>query len=153
RIGPMRRGHSRRTIGARLMNNPIDWLEKATIKFDGMVREPASGPTDLYKIQTDHKSLWFEAEYKYAENGNDFWLTMRNFGLGNKAAAGSRSSVLLPPFTVAEAAAAKARLEGFFLGPRDNPGLPNSIRNGRGRCLGLNFPDGWIRVLSQESAN
>ena len=110
-----------------MMGNPTDWLATATIEFDGMVREPANGPTDLYKLQTDHRSFWFEAEYEFAGNGNDFRLTVRNFGLEHKVAAGSRGLVL-PPFSDVDATAARSRLEGFFMGPRDNPGLPNSIR-------------------------
>ena len=126
---------------------PENLLETATIEWDGDAREagPNGEPIETYVVKTSQGPFWFEAYYDYAENQTDFRVTVRNFGLRRKASAGSTTPLVRRPFDAAEAATAKIRLDALFLGPYDNPALPFiPFRRGRSKCLGVNFPDGWI---------
>lgn len=123
-------------------------FETANIKYDGDVRGPDDQPVGMYIVETPEGPIWFEACYEFAENGNDFWLRVRNFGFRSKELGGSGTSPLLRlHFSAAEAQIVRARLEALFLGPHDNPNLPvGPFRHGKGKCLGVRFPELWIVV-------
>ena len=129
------------------MSDAVNALENATIKADGMVREagPNGEPVQVYIVEMPDRSFWFETYYKYVENSNDHWVTIWNFGLHRRTAAGSKTPLVRDEFTAAEAATARRRLETLFLGPQDNPAL--LWHPPKTRCLGVNFPDGWITVV------
>jgi hypothetical protein len=126
------------------MSDPDNIMLNAGIKSDGSNREGI----DLYSVRTADGLFWFEVEEEYAENDNDFWVTIRNFGLIDRASAGSTTPFVRRTFTASEARTARARLEALFMGPTDNPGLSGIYRQRQGKCLGLKFPPGWIRIES-----
>jgi hypothetical protein len=130
------------------MSEPENILKNAAIKWDGRVRGgPNDQPIDMYVVETREGLLWFEVENEYAKNENDFQVIVCNFGLRDKSAAGSTWALLRRNFTPAEVQTARARLEALFLGPHDDPSLPFvPFRIGQGKCLGVNFPRGWINV-------
>jgi hypothetical protein len=117
-------------------------MSNAEIKADGSDRDGIH----LYLVRTTDGLFWFEADEELAQNDNDFWLTVRNFGLPERSLAGSTDPMLRRTFTAAEARTARSRLEAFFGGPTDTPGLPYFYRIRRGKCLGVNFPPDWITV-------
>ncbi len=43
---------------------------------------------ELFLVESAAGPFWFEETREYAENGNDRWVTIRNFGLRNKDAGG-----------------------------------------------------------------
>jgi hypothetical protein len=122
-------------------------FESATIKWDGSIRGPEERPIELFLVETAKGRFWFEVSYDFVENGNDFRVTVRNFGLPDRTAAGSTTPLIRRHFSRAEAQVAQTRLEALFLGPHDSPCLPFvPFRRGRSKCLGVNFPNGWIAV-------
>src|SRR5258708_8842656 len=129
-------------------------LETATIKSDGYEREGRDGEAvAMYGVETVSARFWFEVYYDYADNGNDFRVTVRNFGLLSKHLGGATNPIARRKFSVAEAKTAKARLNALFLGPHDNPDLPLlPFRIGKGRCLSVELPDGWIVVHEPQSS-
>jgi len=131
------------------MTDPEDIFETATIKSDGAIREagPKGEPVEVFKVDTAQGSFWFEVYYDFAENGNDFRVTVGNFGLRDAVSAGSTTPLMRRSFKAAEAKAAQSRLEALFSGPRDNPNLPFlPFRGGKGKFLGLSFRRGWITI-------
>jgi hypothetical protein len=119
----------------------------ATIKFDGMVRGPDEYGIEMFLVETPNGLFWFEGSYNYAAKGDDFTVTVRNFGLWHKEAAGSTTPHVRKKFSASEARSAEARLKAFFLGPKDNPGLPFSpFHLPETRCVGVNFPKRWITI-------
>ena len=132
------------------MGEATNQLESATIKYDGAVREAGSdgAPIEVFVVEMPQRSFWFETSYKYADNEHDFWVTVWNFGLHRRTAAGSRTPLVRDTFTASDAATARARLEALFLGRKDTAALPYvPFRMAQTKCLGVNFPDGWITVV------
>ena len=112
-----------------------------------MPEGPDNKPIEVFVVETDQGPFWFEVSYKFADNQNAFWVTVGNFGLRRREAAGSTLPALRRSFSAAEAEAARKRVEAVFLGPHDNPDLPFlPFRRGRNKCRGVTFPDGWITV-------
>jgi hypothetical protein len=123
-------------------------LKAATIRWDGLVRGGDNDePIDTYLVDTSEGPLWFEAYYEFAENKYDLQVTVRNFGLRDKSAAGSAGSFLRRDFNKQEEKTARDQITSFFMGPPSNPALPfMPFGWGRSKCLGVNFPQGWITV-------
>ena len=116
----------------------------AIISHDGVVHWTLT-PWEIYVVEASEERFWFEARIDYAENGEDFRVVVWNFGLKSRHGGGTRADYWRRSFTYAEARAAKVMLHGFFLGSRHTPGLPDfPFRNGRGRCIGVDFPADWI---------
>src|SRR5262249_45296661 len=120
----------------------------ATMAWDGSEREGPDGKSiQMYVVDATDSTFWFEVYYKYAENGNDFWITVRNFGLLRKSLAGSTTPLVREYFNAAEAKMARTRVESFFKRPYEGKVLPHApFGFAKSRCLGVNFPDGWISV-------
>jgi hypothetical protein len=132
------------------MNIRAEELTNATIRDDGSVREagPNGEPIEVFVVETAKHRFWFEIDVRYADNGDDRWVTIRNFGLRGKLSAGGTSPWALHSFNAAGANAARSLVEAFFLGSPDGAVLPYVPYAGaRGRCLGVNFPRDWIEVL------
>jgi len=130
------------------MSEPATILTNAVIKYDGSVRGPYDTGINVFVVRTSEGSFWFETKYEFAKNGADFFVIVWNFGLRSKEAAGSIDPGERRPFTASEAKAARARLESFFTGPRDNSSLPYLFQMARARCLGVKFPTDWITIAA-----
>jgi hypothetical protein len=130
------------------LNDNPSIFDTARIKYGGSnLGGRDEKPIEMFVVEATQGSFWFEAYYEFAENGNDFLITVRNFGLYSKSAAGSPSPTVRRSFSATQAQAARSRLEALFLGRHDNPDLPFvPFRWGKGKCLGVTFPDGWITV-------
>jgi hypothetical protein len=125
------------------MSEPENIMSNAQIKNDGSERGIHDEGIQLFLVTTSEGSFWFEVDQEFAENRSDFWITIRNFGLNDRRAAGM-TSVLRRHFTRSEVATAQARLRALFLGPGDNPALPYAYRFGK--CVGVEFPSDWITI-------
>jgi hypothetical protein len=122
-------------------------LEIAAIKFDGSVSGPDDCGIDMFRVDTPQGPFWFEGYYNFAPNGCDFTVTIQNFGLWQKLAAGSRSPNLRRKFSASEARSAESHVKAFFGGPKDNPRLPYLLRLPKANCIGVEFPKGWISIV------
>ena len=72
---------------------------------------------NVFRIIPGEKPIFFELRYKYAENGNDFWVIIENFGLFDRDLAGSKTPMAQRQFTAAEAESARYRIDEYFSGP------------------------------------
>ncbi len=138
-------------LGYRLTRGrwPRNIVSGATIKSDGSVRPEVPGDQviELFLVESAAGPFWFEETREYAENGNDRWVTIRNLGLRNKDAGGSRTSIFNFSFSTAEARTAEEVVRRFFMGSRSAaPYKPSP--GAKGRCLDVIFPAGWITVLN-----
>src|SRR4051812_28075519 len=119
-------------------------LTAAVIRFDGSVRGPSETGIKTYRVEVAGPPFWFEAEFKYGPNGDDFRVTIRNYGLRDKTAAGSLSSTIRRQFSASQAQIAKKRVEAFFLkAPVKGRTQPSGYPEDNGHCLGVVFPEGW----------
>jgi hypothetical protein len=122
-------------------------LEIAAIKADGSLRGPDDYGIDMFRVDTPQGPFWFEAYFNFAPNGCDFTVVIKNFGLWRKSAAGSTTPNVRKKFSASEARSAESHLKAFFLGPKDNPGLPYLLRLPKANCIGVDFPKGWISIV------
>ena len=111
----------------------------AEIVYDSVARGPEENLIEVFRISTREGSNFFEIDYKFATNGNDFWIVVRNFGLPT---AGTRSPSFRRHFRPSEAESAKRRIEEYILGAEEKRFGP--FRINKGRCLGIDFAEDWI---------
>jgi hypothetical protein len=117
------------------VTTPATILDTATIKCDGSVRGPDDQGIEVYVVETIEGPLWLEAHYEWMENGNDFYLTVRNFGLVRKSAAGSTTLLFCRRFSEEDAKTAQVLLEALFMGHE-------TIR-GSHTCFNTRRPNAW----------
>jgi hypothetical protein len=135
------------------MGDDNNFLQRATIRSDGRVGRELPDVFEVFVVETGEDSFWFEASADYAENGNDFQMTIRNFGLHHKTAAGSHTPIVRKCFSPSEAKSAEARVKLFFRGSECDGIQPYSPFPGaKGRCIGVAFSKGWITLKCDGSA-
>jgi hypothetical protein len=108
------------------------------------VRGPDDTGIDVFRLSSNKDSVLFEMRYPFAQNGNDFWVVISNFGIPSPAAAGSKTPLLQARFDPIEAQSAKRRIEEFFSGTEEKDFMPFNLP--KARYLGTKFADGWIRI-------
>jgi hypothetical protein len=111
------------------------------IRFDAYVRGPEETGICVFVIERGEEQTLFEVSFQFAGNGNDFRVVVSNFGLKNKALAGSRSTVAQHKFNCTEIASVRRRLEEYFSGPEEKNYSP--FKSSKAHFLGIGFPDGW----------
>jgi hypothetical protein len=108
------------------------------------VRGPEDTGIDVFRLSSNKDSVLFEMRYAFAENGNDFWVVISNFGIPSADAAGSRTPLMQSKFNASEAQSAKKRIEEYFSGTERKNFMPFCIA--KARYLETKFVDGWIRI-------
>jgi hypothetical protein len=98
----------------------------------------------VFRTDTGGSQFFFEVDYKFAENGNDFWVVIANFGIPSPSFAGSRAKRAQRQFTSAEAKSARGRIDEYFSGSDRNGYFPYNM--GKGHFLGIEFVEGWIVI-------
>ena len=114
---------------------------------DAPIEYDANLPRDdrmikVFRIDSDRAPVLFEVNYKFAENGNDFWVVIANFGIFERTLAGSRTPSVQKKFNSVEVKSARQRIEEYFSSQEQKNFSP--FNSGRGRILGIEFVDGWI---------
>jgi len=108
------------------------------------VRGPDDTGIDVFRLSSNKDSVLFEMRYPFAQNGNDFWVIISNFGIPSADAAGSKTPLMQSEFNDIEAQSAKRRIEEYFSGPERKNFMPFYLA--KARYLGTKFADGWIRI-------
>ena len=124
------------------MENADQILPKAPIKHEAYVRGPEETGIDVLRMETERGPTFFEMHLRFAANGNDFWIVIANFGIGDKNLAGSCTSLVQRKFNTTEIGSIRRRLEEYFSGPEEKKYVPFSVSGAR--FLGVEFADGWI---------
>jgi hypothetical protein len=106
------------------------------------VRGPEETGISVLRMEAKGAPVFFEMHLKFAANGNDFYVVIANFGIGDKTLAGSHSPLVQRKFSPAEIRSIKQRLEEYFSGPEEKKFVPFSV--GGGCFLGVEFADRWI---------
>jgi hypothetical protein len=130
-----------------MMNAPEDPLENASMKpsrsamvsYDGQEQ-----PVQLYRVTTRDEDLFFECPMDFSKNGNDFTVTIVNFGLWRNQSAGNTNPAFRKSFTDKQALTTKRLIEGYFLGGVGKNDFPLSHPNAR--CLGVRYAPDWIVI-------
>ena len=117
-------------------------LATAPIKYEAYVRGPEERGIDVLRMDTESGPIFFEMHLRFAENGNDFWVVISNFGLPSTTLAGSQSPSVQRKFSPAEIESVRERLREYFSGPEEKKYVPFSVSGSR--LLGVEFADGWV---------
>ena len=123
-------------------------LANAPIKYEAYVRGPEETGIAVLRMDTESGPTFFEMHLRFAANGNDFWVVISNFGLPDRAFAGSRTSSVQRKFSPTEVESVRERLREYFSGPEEKKYAPFSISGSR--FLGVEFADGWIVQKGQK---
>jgi hypothetical protein len=94
------------------------------------------------RIEIPKHVYWFTPEYRFHENGYDFWVVIHFFGFIMRSAAGTKMGEERETFTASQGASAKRRIIEYYSGPEDKIVVPFTMREAR--FLGVIFDDGWI---------
>ena len=122
-------------------------IKLSRITNPAIVRDPDDGKLiSMFLVEVDSEQFWFEAEQKFADNGYDFYVVIKNVGLRDKSAAGNSKSPTRRRFSEEEMHAIKGRLETYFLTTSDGPDLPNRFKRTMSKRLGVQYSDDWIVV-------
>jgi hypothetical protein len=113
----------------------------ARIRFDAYVRGPEETGISVFVIEADKEQALFEVDFKFAENGNDFWVIISNFGLKGKAFAGSKTPAAQRNFSHETIVSARRRLEEYFSSSEEKKYSP--FDSSKASFLGIRFSDGW----------
>jgi len=97
---------------------------------------------EVYKIITKEKEMFFECPFEWAANGQDFWVTIVNFGTLQFSAAGSTGEWFRYKFTKDEVVSARELLEAYFLG--DTGKAYHPLKSPSCHCLGVRYAPDWI---------
>jgi hypothetical protein len=116
----------------------------APVKALYYVPGPEETGIHIYSIETSAGSTLFEVDFEFAENGNDLWVLIHNFGLPNKESAGSEPPDFLRKFSSREIESAIDRIRQYFSGSEAKDSFPFS--HPKTRVLGVKFSANWAAV-------
>jgi hypothetical protein len=100
---------------------------------------------EVFCITPNGEPIFFEVSSKFAENGNDYWILIRNFGLFSRDFGGSRTPLAQRQFSPTEATSARKRINEYFSGSEKKNFFPFNMS--KAHFLGTEFVDGWIVLL------
>ncbi len=122
-------------------------FKNASIRFDSYVPGPNESGVRVFSIEGSKGITFFEVKFEFAENGNDFWVVISNFGIPSVSAAGSGPGIVQRKFNDTEAESARERLEEYFNGPEEKRFGP--FGSSRATFLGVKYESGWINDNSR----
>jgi len=95
----------------------------------------------LFKFTLLDESVYFECHFHFAENGNDFRVFIRNFGIRHATLAGSTTPTIQMKFGPTEAQAIKHAIVDYF---ENTPPNTHPFSSKKGKLIGVDFENGWI---------
>jgi hypothetical protein len=121
--------------------------DKYTIESCGSHRAFFEGKDtgiQLFKFHSDSGSVYFECHLRFEDNGNDFRIVIRNFGIPHTSLAGSTTPTVQKKFEREDVSDIENAIKNYFLNtpPKRSPFSGEK----KGNLLGFEFRNGWIVI-------